>query len=131
MIVVDTSALIAILQHEPDRSAYFDLIAGASPRLISAVSVLEAGLVMHSKVGPSGITDVLEFLDFIEAEIVAFDLPQARLALEAFSQYGKGVHAKARLNFGDCASYALAKDRRAPLLFKGNDFAATDIVAAL
>lgn len=131
MIAIDTSALIAILQHEPERATYFDVIADALPRLISAVSVLEAGLVMHSKLGPSGITDVFDFLEFIEVEVVPFDASQARLALEAFAKYGKGVHSKARLNFGDCASYALAKSRNAALLFKVSDFTATDITAAI
>ena len=131
MIAIDTSAIIAILQREPDRAEYFNAIADALPRLISAVSVLEAGLVMHSRLGPSGITDLFNFLEFIEADIVPFDAPQVRLALVAFSRYGKGVHSKARLNFGDCASYALAKSLNASLLFKGADFRSTDITPAL
>jgi ribonuclease VapC len=131
VIAIDSSALIAILMHEPEREIFFDRIADASSRKISAITVLEAGLVMYGRLGPSGVTDVLDFLTVIDAEIVPFDVHQAQLALTAFSQYGKGVNSKARLNMGDCASYALAKTLNAPLLYKGNDFKATDITSAV
>jgi ribonuclease VapC len=131
VIVIDSSALIAVLQHEPERDAFFNRIAEAPIRKVSAVTVLESGLVMYGRLGPVGIADLVDFLEFIEVEIVPFDAILANGALAAFTQYGKGVHAKARLNMGDCASYALAKTLNAPLLYKGNDFAATDIVAAV
>ena len=131
MIALETSALIAILQNEPERDQYFEVIIDALPALVSAVSVLEAGIVMHAKHGPDGITDLQDFLHFIEADIIPFDADQARLAINAFATYGKGVRSRARLNFGDCASYALAKSRGVPLLFKGNDFVATDITPAI
>ena len=131
MIAIDSSALIAILLHEPERDTFFDRIADADARKVSAVTVLEAGLVMFGRLGPSGVTDVLDFLTVIDAEIVPFDAHQGQLALTAFSRYGKGVNSKSRLNMGDCISYALAKALNVPLLYKGNDFPATDITAAI
>jgi ribonuclease VapC len=131
MIVIDTSAIIAILQREPERDRFFDRIADAPKRLISAVSVLEAGMVMHGRRGPDGLTNLHGLLRFVDAEIVAFDHEQSQAAVDAFIRYGKGNNPKARLNMGDCASYALAHRRRIPLLFKGQDFAATDIISAV
>ena len=131
MIAIDSSALIAILLHESERDTFFDRIADAETRKVSAVTVLEAGLVMFGRLGPSGVSDVLDFLTVIDAEIVPFDAHQAQSALTAFSRFGKGVNSKSRLNMGDCASYALAKTLNVPLLYKGNDFPATDITAAI
>ena len=131
MIAIDSSALIAILLHESERDTFFDRIADAQTRKVSAVTVLEAGLVMFGRLGPSGVSDVLDFLTVIDAEIVPFDAHQAQSALTAFSRFGKGVNSKSRLNMGDCASYALAKTLNVPLLYKGNDFPATDITAAI
>ena len=131
MIAIDSSALIAILLHEPERDTFFDRIADAEARKVSAVTVLEAGLVMFGRLGPSGVSDVLDLLTVIDAEIVPFDAHQAQSALTAFGRFGKGVNSKSRLNMGDCASYALAKTLNVPLLYKGNDFPATDITAAI
>lgn len=101
----------------------------ASERLIS-VSVLEAGIVSLSRRGESGVERLESFIATAELDVVAFDAEQCRAAREAFARYGKGRH-PAGLNFGDCASYALAATRALPLLFKGADFAQTDIAAAL
>jgi ribonuclease VapC len=131
MIAIDTSAIIAILQSEPERDQFFDRIADAPKRLISAVSVLEASKVMQGRRGAGGISNLFGLLRFVDAEIVPFDREQSQVALDAFIRYGKGHHPKARLNMGDCASYALAHSRRLSLLFKGQDFAATDIVSAV
>lgn len=131
MIVIDTSAFIAILIKEPERAAFMAAIAAVDRRLVSAVSVLETRMVMHGRSGSSGVADFNRLLDDIAAEIIAFDASQSAAAYTAFSSGGKGIHPVARLNFGDCISYALAKSRDAPLLFKGNDFAATDIKNAL
>jgi ribonuclease VapC len=131
VIAIDTSALIAILLHEPERDTFFDRIADAEARTVSAVTVLEAGLVMFGRLGPAGVSDVLDFLTVIDAEIIPFDAHQAQLALMAFTRYGKGVNAKSRLNMGDCASYVVAKSLNIPLLFKGNDFPETDIIGAV
>lgn len=130
MIVIDSSALIAILQNEPERARFASLIARANRKLVSAVTILEAGMVARSRRGEAGLIALGEIVAGAEIEIVPFDAPLAELALEAFARYGKGNHAQARLNLGDCATYALAKGMNAPLLYKGTDFASTDIVSA-
>ncbi|HKN31445.1 MAG TPA: type II toxin-antitoxin system VapC family toxin [Roseiarcus sp.] len=131
MIVIDTSALIAILDREPERTAFYQAIAAADRRLVSAVSYQEAGRVLIAKRGVKGLYDLEDFLGLIGAEIVPHDVDLAALALEAFRRYGKGIDPKARLNFCDRATYALAKATRAPLLFKGDDFSQTDIELCL
>jgi ribonuclease VapC len=127
MIVIDTSALIAILNHEPERTALYEAIAATDRRLISAVTYQEAGHVLFATRGVNGLYDLEDFLALIKAEIIPHDVQLAALSLEAFRRYGRGIHRKARLNFCDCAAYALAKAMDAPLLFKGNDFVETDV----
>jgi ribonuclease VapC len=131
VIVIDSSALIAILKMELDGRALLWALSNASGRVMSAMSLLETSLVTA---GGKDAPDPWERLDLLlseaEIEIAPFDAEQARLAREAFLKYGKGRHAAA-LNFGDCAAYALAKSKGAPLLYKGVDFAKTDIVSAL
>jgi ribonuclease VapC len=131
MIVVDTSVLIAILQHEPEHDAYIQFIATHQPAVTSAVSLQEAGMLMRSRRGPVGVTDLYDLVAVLQIRTAAYDEAQARAAIDAFDRFGKGIHAKARLNLGDCASYALAKTSGSPLMFKGEDFKATDIPAAL
>jgi ribonuclease VapC len=128
LIVIDTSALIAIFRLEPEADALLKAIVAAEKRSISALSLLETSMVMSGRVesGPFGPLD--EFLLEAGIEIVPFDTEQARLAREAFLRFGKGRH-KAGLNLGDCASYAAAKARAAPLLYKGDDFSHTDLAA--
>jgi ribonuclease VapC len=132
MIVVDSSALVAILEHEVDAAVYAGAIELADRLLISAVNVHETGVVLRVRRGLSALDRLWRFLvienDF---EIAAFDEDQARLALSAFDRYGKGIHSRARLNLADCAAYALASSLGAPLLFKGDDFSATDLKACL
>jgi ribonuclease VapC len=130
MIVIDTSALIAIFRLEPEADAFLKAIVRAEGRAMSAFSVLEASMVMSGGAGDDTAFGPLdEFLIEAGIEIVPFDAGQASLARRAFLHFGKGRH-KAGLNMGDCASYALAKSKRAQLLFKGDDFHHTDIVAA-
>ena len=131
MIVIDTSALIAILNHEPERTGFYQAIVAADRCLVSAVTYQEAGHVLIAKRGVNGLYDLEDFLALIKAEIIPHDMHLAALALEAFRRYGKGIDPKARLNFCDCAVYALAKAMQAPLLFKGNDFTATDVSAVV
>ena len=131
MIVIDTSALVAILNHEPERTAYFEAIAAADRRLVSAVSYQEAGQVLLARRGINGLYDLEDFLAFIKAEIIPHDVHLAAFAVAAFQRFGKGIHPKARLNFCDCAAYALAKAMNAPLLYKGDDFTATDVRAVI
>jgi ribonuclease VapC len=131
MIVIDTSALIAILDHEPERTALYEAIAATDRRLVSAVTYQEAGHVLFANRGVNGLYDLEDFLALIKAEITPNDMQLAALSIEAFRRYGKGIHPKARLNFCACAAYALAKATNAPLLFKGGDFAATGVRAYL
>ncbi len=98
---------------------------------MSAVSLLETGIVLRSRGGEKLVETLYDFLSHAAFEVVPFDSAQARIAINAFLRFGKGVHAKAALNFGDCAAYALAKSLDVPLLYKGDDFTATDIVAAV
>jgi ribonuclease VapC len=125
-MVVDTSAIMAILRQEPDASAYAQLIETANVRLISAVSVLESGILAISRKGDQGARELDSFLIAAELEVVPFESEQAAVARDAFRRFGKGRHA-ANLNFGNCAAYALAATHAEPLLFKGNDFSATDL----
>jgi ribonuclease VapC len=129
MIVVDTSAVIAIIQAEPECTTFVDHVRHADRALMSAVSMLEAAMVLRARRGPAGVAELVDLIQAMVIEVAPFDAAQADGALQAFAVYGKGQHPKARLNLGDCASYALAKAMGAPLLFKGNDFAATDLVA--
>ena len=128
-MVIDSSAVLAILQDEPERSAFNALIAAADTRLLSAASLVELSIVLEARFGADGQGDLDLFLSTAEIEIVAVDRDQAELARGAFSRYGKGRH-RAGLNFGDCFAYALAKRAGAPLLFKGNDFTHTDLQPA-
>lgn len=128
-MVIDTSALIAILLDEPERRAFNEKIEADPRRLISAVSFVEASLVIETRVGEAGGRELDLFLHRAGVETVAVDGDQAEIARRAFRRYGRGRH-PAGLNFGDCFAYALMKATGEPLLFKGDDFGRTDIVAA-
>ena len=128
-MVVDTSALLAVLFAEPECDAFLDLLADAEDPVISAATLLEASIVMRARIGKAGIEDLDRLLEAAAVRCVAFDREQATIAREAFERYGKGRH-PAGLNFGDCFSYALAKTLTQPLLFKGTDFDRTDLTAA-
>jgi ribonuclease VapC len=125
-MVIDTSALIAILLNEPETDAFAAAISVAQTRLISAVSSLETAIVIEAKKGAMGGQLLDELLVAAQVNIVAFDQNQFNLAREAYTRFGKGRH-PAALNFGDCCAYALARNSGEPLLFKGQDFSATDI----
>ena len=130
-IVVDTSVIVAILRNEPEKDRFVDAILAASTRFMSAVSLQEAGMVIAGRFGDGSAWEPLDaLLARLDMEIVAHDAVLARIAREAFLRFGKGRHA-ARLNFADCAAYALARSNNLPLLFKGEDFGKTDIVAAV
>jgi ribonuclease VapC len=128
-VVLDTSALLAMLLAEPERDAYVALLADAEDPLISAATLLEASIVMLAKTAEAGIRDLDELLATGGVRCVAVDEDQARLARDAFARFGKG-RSPAGLNFGDCFSYALAQAMGRPLLFKGNDFTKTDVTPA-
>jgi ribonuclease VapC len=127
-MVIDTSAVIACLFGESERASFVSAIGTDSVRLISVVGVVEASLVILGRKRAGGLADLQVFLDDGEIERVPVDGRQAEAAIEAFRQFGKGRH-PARLNIGDCFAYALAKTTGEPLLYKGRDFAQTDIVA--
>lgn len=127
MIVVDSSALVAILEEETEAGNFLQIIQDAPRRLVSAVTVYETGIVIGARRGWESAEDALALLEQLGIEIMPFAEAQIPGALEAYSRYGKGFHAKARLNLGDCAAYALAKSVNAPLLFKGDDFSVTDV----
>ena len=125
-MVIDTSVLIAILLDEPERLSFERALIDNPRRLLSAMSKFEAGLVMVGRYGSDGAARLDRLLAHIAPVVVPFDEHHADLARDAFARYGKGRH-KAALNFGDCASYALAVAEAEPLLFKGTDFGATDV----
>lgn len=129
-MVVDSSVLIAILLAEPEAEHYAERLIEADGVYISAVSIVESSMVIEYKKGEQGAEQYDELLKIISPTIVAFDAQQAQLACIAWRQFGKGRH-PAKLNFGDCCSYATAKHLNKPLLFKGNDFHKTDIEIAL
>lgn len=130
MIAIDTSALVAIFRLEPEADAFLKVIVAAEKRFISALSVLETSMVMSGGARAEAFAHLDEFLIEAGVRIVPFDADQAGIARDAFLRYGKGRH-KASLNLGDCASYAVAKAKDAALLFKGNDFPHTDLIAAI
>ncbi len=128
-MVIDTSALLAILQDEPERAAFNQAIESAATRSLSTTSFLELCMIIESRFGPEGVRDLDLFLSRAEIELVPVDPDQAYIARQAFRQYGKGRH-PAGLNYGDCFSYALAKFLGDSLLFKGSDFSQTDLAKA-
>jgi ribonuclease VapC len=129
-MVIDTSAVLAILFDEEERQAFNEKIAADPVRLISAASYLETALIVDNRLGYDGGRDFKLFMAEAGIEVVPVTLEQAEVAREAYRTYGRGNH-PARLNFGDCFSYALAKLSKEPLLFKGNDFGKTDIACVI
>jgi ribonuclease VapC len=129
-MVIDSSALIAILRREPEEQAFRTAVKLASTRLLSASTRVETGIVALGLAGEVGLKQVDALLETLRVETVPLSADHARLAIDAFRHFGKGRH-PAGLNFGDCFSYALAKATGEPLLFKGDDFAQTDIERAV
>jgi ribonuclease VapC len=125
-VIVDSSALVAILQLEPEAERLARALARDSIRLISAANWLEASIVVFLRVGGEGLRDLDLLTAKYRVETVQVTPGQAEIARRAFLQFGKGIH-PARLNFGDCFAYALSKETGEPLLFKGEDFGKTDI----
>lgn len=125
-MVIDSSALIAILRNEPERPVFEDAIRADGVRLVSAVTKLEAGMVALGRRDVAGAKVLDQLLSALSVTIAPFDDHQADIARDAFARFGKGRH-RAGLNFGDCAAYALSIVEAEPLLFKGTDFGATDV----
>ncbi len=131
MIVLDSSAIVAILLREPDHEKLQAIVAANFAQCsLSALNYFETASVVFARRRELGLERLKEFLEVTGTVLVPFDERQAGDALRAFRLYGKGFHSRARLNLCDCAAYALAKGLNAPLLFKGNDFSATDVAPA-
>lgn len=126
-IVIDTSAVVAILSGEPVADALIDAMEAADARYLSAATLVEVGIVLEARHGPAGALAVDRFLRDGEVEIVALDRAQADRALDGWRRFGKGRH-PAALNLGDCSTYGLAAELGAPVLCTGGDFAQTDVV---
>jgi ribonuclease VapC len=125
-MVIDTSAVMAILLGEPEAERIIDAITRDTRRLISAFTVLECSAVIEARKGPAGARELDLLLHEGGVELVAMDAEQVGIARRAYHQYGKGRH-PAKLNLGDCCSYALSIHSGEPLLFKGGDFTKTDV----
>ncbi len=129
-MVIDSSALIAIMSNEPERRPFEQSIRLAPTRLMSAPGLVETAIVILSRRREEGLAVLNQLLADMRIETVPLSADHAKLAIDAFRSFGKGRH-PAALNFGDCVSYALAKATGEPLLFKGDDFSQTDIDRAL
>lgn len=129
-MIVDASAVIAILRAEPEAAAFAKAIAGARSRRISAVNFVEAGVVIDGSHDPIASRRLDQLLHEANVEIAEVTADQARIAREAYRDFGKGSGHRAGLNLGDCFAYALAKESGEPLLFKGDDFKHTDLASA-
>jgi ribonuclease VapC len=125
-MVIDSSALVAILIGETDRRAFIEAIEAADSCRLSVATFVESSALIESRLGVDGLRDLDRFLALAGIELVPVDVEQGHVARQAYSQFGKGRH-RAGLNFGDCFAYALAKVLGEPLLCKGDDFAHTDV----
>jgi ribonuclease VapC len=125
-MVIDTSAVVAILQDEPERRRFNEAIEAAETRLLSVASFIETSIIVETRYGSDGIRDLDIFIAKAQIELITVDVEQAHLARQAFREFGKGRHA-AGLNFGDCFSYALARSHSDSLLYKGADFGKCDV----
>lgn len=131
MIVADTSAIVAIAFAEPEREAFVRVLEGTDQVLVSSVSVVESRMVVHGRRGQRAVVLLDDLLRLPKFEVVPPGLAETNAAYAAFVAFGKGSGHPAGLNFGDVFSYALAKVRGLPLLYKGSDFSETDIASAM
>jgi ribonuclease VapC len=131
LMVLDTSAIIATIANEQDSSRYREAMLGAENLTVSSVTVLETRIVLLARFGMDAVGLFDELVGEAGIAVVPFDADMAKAAFDAFRRFGKGRGHPAQLNMIDCAAYALANARSEPLLFKGDDFARTDIQSAL
>jgi ribonuclease VapC len=129
-VIVDSSALVAILFKEADAAAFASALRDAQVCAVAAPTVVEATIVAEGRAGPGMARELDDLLRALDADVVAFTAEHAALARDAWRRFGKGRH-PAGLNLGDCFAYALAKARGEPLLFKGDDFRLTDVEVAI
>ena len=128
-MILDTSALLAILQNEPERRRFNEAIQSAAVVRIAAPTYVEASVVIEARYGAEGLRRLDRLLEIAAVATTSFDAEQAKIARDAYSRFGKGRH-PAALNLGDCFSYALARSFGEPILFKGDDFSRTDLMPA-
>lgn len=126
-MVIDASALVAIILGEPSTPALLEAAKAARTRHLSSVSMLETGVVLMARLGTQALPRLDRLVEDLGCEIVPFDAAQAKAAIGAFGRFGKGQGHRAQLNFGDCAVYALAALHGLPVLATGRDFRATDL----
>lgn len=129
-MVIDTSALIAILKAEPEAAKFIGCLSEPCPKWISTATLVEAQIVATSQLGEAGPPELDLLLSRAEIKLLPLEMLHVHWALQGWRQFGKGRH-RAGLNLGDCFSYGLAMALDLPLLFKGDDFAHTDVKAAL
>jgi ribonuclease VapC len=127
-MVIDTSAMVAILRGEPEQRRFIEAIEAADALLMSVASFVESSIVIEARNGAEGVHALDRFMNRSAVELVPVDAEQGQVARAAYSRFGKGRH-RAALNYGDCFSYALAMVSGEPLLFKGEDFVHTDVPA--
>jgi ribonuclease VapC len=130
-MIIDTSAIIAILRDEPEAASYARAIVDATDRRVSAVNFVESAVVIDASRDPIATRQFDEFVREANISIESVNETQAQIARNAYRDFGRGSGHPAKLSFGDCFAYALAKEFGEPLLFKGDDFIHTDIVSAL
>ena len=131
MIAVDSSAVFAILFSEPDAARYAEAIADNDDLVMAAPTLVECHFVIYGRFLETGRETLDDFISSTGIDVVSFDRTLTEAAIDARVRYGRGSGHKAQLNFGDCFSYALARTRNVPLLYKGDDFVHTDIEAAI
>lgn len=129
-MVLDTSAVLAILLSEPEAPAMIRAIAKDGARLMGAPTFVEASAVLQARKGPGGVVALDSLLARLEVQMVPMSVAAAKLARLAYGRFGRGVGDPAVLNFGDCLAYGVAMSEREPLLFKGDDFGHTDVSVA-
>jgi len=130
-LIVDSSALVAILKREPERQRFSEALKNATEKRISAATYFETSIVVDSARDPIASRTLDHLIENFKIVVEAFTEDQAQIARQAYRDYGKGSGHRAQLNFGDCFSYALARVKREPLLFKGDDFIHTDVRPAV
>jgi ribonuclease VapC len=130
-MMVDTSAVVAIIRAEPEAEKFANVLESAKRSQMVAPNYLELCMVLLGNKEPSALRKIKFTLEELGLAIIPFTLEMAEVAVAAFEAYGKGRHPKANLNFGDCIAYAASKVEGLPLLFKGNDFRQTDVDCAI
>lgn len=126
-MIVDASALVAVLRNEPEGPAFSKILHAADDLCVSAATYLELSIVIDSRGDAALSMEIDELIDRFDIQIEPVTASQAKIARQAYRDYGKGSGHRANLNFGDCFTYALAREKREPVLWKGDDFGHTGL----